>query len=136
MWIRTCASEVHLYGLSPVWIRTCVFKNFVKILHHRFHRVSPLCGYGHVSSNYPFVKIVQNRFHICRVSPLCAHGHVSSNYHLMRIVHHRYHTCRVSPLCGYGHGSSNYNLLRITGITLVAFIPCVDTDMCLQMTTL
>ncbi|KAK2156189.1 hypothetical protein NP493_1993g00006 [Ridgeia piscesae] len=35
------------------------------------------------------------------VSPLCGHGHVSSNYHFVRIVHHRYHICRVSPLCGY-----------------------------------
>ncbi|KAK2147381.1 hypothetical protein NP493_3468g00000 [Ridgeia piscesae] len=36
-------------------------------------------------------------YHICRVSHLCAYGHVSSNYHFLRIVHHRYHICMVCP---------------------------------------
>ena len=42
---------------------------------------------------------------ICVVSPLCEYGHVSSNSHCLRIVHHRYHICRVYAHCGYGHVS-------------------------------
>ncbi|KAK2156185.1 hypothetical protein NP493_1993g00005 [Ridgeia piscesae] len=39
------------------------------------------------------------------VSPLCGYGHVSPNYHYVRIVHHRYHICMVYAQCGYGHVS-------------------------------
>ena len=57
-------------------------------------------GYGHVSSNKHFWRIVHHKFHISMVSPLCGYGHVSSNHHFVRIVHHRYHICMVFPQCG------------------------------------
>ena len=84
-------------------------------MHHRCHicMVYPLCGYGHVSSDCNFVRIVHHRCHICTVYPLCGYGHVTSNDHFVRIVHHRYHICMVYPLCGYRHVSSNYHLVRI-----------------------
>ena len=77
-----------------VWLLTRVFKLSLCencALHDITFIWFVLCGYGHVSSNYHFVRIVHHRYHICMVSPLYGYGHVSSNYHCLRIVHYRYH---------------------------------------------
>ena len=70
------------------------------------------CGYGHVSSNYHFGRIVLHMYHIYMVSPLCGYGHVSPYYHYVRIVHNRYHICMVYAQCGYRYGSSNYHFVK------------------------
>ena len=72
---------------SPVWLRTCVFKlHLNENCESQVSHFSPQCGYGHVSSNYILMRIVNHRYHICSVSPQCGYGHVSSNYILLRIV--------------------------------------------------
>ena len=101
---ENCAPQVsHLYG-CPMCGYGHVSSNYhlLRIVHPRYHicMVYAQCGNGNVSSNYYFVRIVHHRNHICMVYAQYGYGHVSLNYHLVRIVHHRYHICRVSPQCG------------------------------------
>ena len=106
--LRIVHHRYHICRVLPVWIQTCFLKlplteNCAPQVSHLYG--SPMCGYGHVSSNYHLLRIVHPRYHICMVYAQCGNGNVSSNYYFVRIVHHRNHICMVYAQYGYGHVS-------------------------------